>query len=56
MAVWKQPKGLGSSTPWTGGWYTKDWGVESHGRGNPGEGQELQERQGTIVGEGEEEG
>ena len=29
------------------------WGVECHGRGNPGEGLDLQERQGAIVGEGE---
>ena len=26
------------------------WGVERHGRGNPGEGLDLQERQGAIVG------
>ena len=29
------------------------WGVECHGRGNPGEGLGLQEKQGTTVGEGE---
>ena len=32
--------------------YTKGWGVESHNRGNPGEGLNRQERQGTTVGEG----
>ena len=32
--------------------YTNGWGVEGHNRGNQGEGWDLQERQGTIVGEG----
>ena len=32
--------------------YTKGWGVESHNRGNPGEGPDLQERQGATVAEG----
>ena len=30
----------------------KGWGLESHKRGNPGEGLGLQERHCTIVGEG----
>ena len=41
------------------GWrelYAKGWGVESKGRGNPGEGLDLQEKQGAIVGEGRERG
>ena len=32
--------------------YAKGWGVESHDRGNPGEGLKPQETQGTIVMEG----
>ena len=49
--VWRQPKGLGSSAL-MGGWYAKGRRVESHGRGNLGEGPEPQERQGTNVGKG----
>ena len=44
-------KGLRSSVPWAGEWYAKGGGVESHNRGNPGEGLDLQERQGASVGE-----
>ena len=47
-----QPKGLRSSVPWAGEWYTTGWGGEHHSRGNPGEGPDLQEKQGAIVGEG----
>ena len=36
--------------------YIKGWGVESHGRGNPGEGLDPQERKGTTVGKGREGG
>ena len=50
LAVWRQPKGLRSSAPWVGELYSMGWGVEHHGRGNPGEGPDLQERQHTIVG------
>ena len=32
----------------------KGWGLESHKRGNPGEGLGLQERHCTIVGRGEQ--
>ena len=53
LEVWKQPKGLRSSVPRAGEWYAKGWGIESHGRGNPGEGLDRQERQGAIVGEDE---
>ena len=53
LAVWGLPKGLRSSAPWAGKWYTMGWVVEHHGRGNPGEGPGLQERQGAIVGKGE---
>ena len=53
LTVWRQPKGLRSRAPWEGEWYTKGWDVESHGRGNPGEGPDLQERKGAIVGEDE---
>ena len=36
--------------------YTKGWGVESHNRGKPGEGLDPKERQGPVLGRGEEEG
>ena len=36
-----------------GEWCAMGWVVERHGRGNPGEGLDLHERQGAIVGEGE---
>ena len=52
LVVWSQPKGLGSSMLLVGECYAKGWGVESHGRGNPGEGLDLQERQGATVGKG----
>ena len=53
LAVWGQPKGLRSSVPQAGEWCAMGWGGEHHGRGNLGEGLDLQERQGVIVGEGE---
>ena len=53
LAVWRKPKGLRSRAGQVGEWYTMGWGVESHGRGNPGEGPDLQERQGAIVGKDE---
>ena len=39
-----------------GKWCAMGWGVESHDRGNQGDGLGLQEKQGTIVGEGESRG
>ena len=33
-------------------WWGEGWGVESHGRGNLGEGPDQQEGQGAIVGKG----
>ena len=45
LAVWRQPKGIRSSVPQAGEWYAKGWGVESHSRGNLGEGPDPQERQ-----------
>ena len=56
LVVWRQPKGLRSGALWAGGWYAKGWEVESHSRGNPGEGPEPQKRPGAIVGWGEEGG
>ena len=38
--------------PLAGEWCAMGWGVECQGRGNPGEGLGLQEKQGAIVGEG----
>ena len=52
MALWRQPKELRNSVPRVGEQYTKGWGREHHSRGNPGEGPDLQERQGAIVGGG----
>ena len=46
--MWGHPKGLRSAVPWVG-----EQCAKGHGRGNPGEGLGSQERQGTIVGEGE---
>ena len=51
--MWRQPKGLRSSAPQVGEQYTMGWGREHHGRGNLEDVPDLQERQGTIVGEGE---
>ena len=42
LAVWRQPKGLGSKHHAWGKRYAKGWGVESHDRGNLG-GLDLQE-------------
>ena len=53
LEVWKQPKGLRSSVPRAREWYAKGCGIESHGREHPGEGLNLQARQGAIVGEDE---
>ena len=53
MAVWGQPERLRSGVPQVGEWYAMGWGVEQHRRGNPGDGLVPQEKQGTIVGEGE---
>ena len=53
VVVRRQPKGRGTSAPQVEEWYTMGWGVEHNSRGNPEEGQDQQERQGTIVGEGE---
>ena len=36
--------------------YAKGWGVESHNRRNLGEELDPQERQGEVLGRGEEEG
>ena len=47
----RQPEGLRSSGPLVGEWCALGWGVECHGRGNPGEGLGPQEKQGAIVGE-----
>ena len=52
LAVWGQPKGLKSSAPWVGEQCAMGWGVEHHGRGNPGKGPVLQDRQVTNAGEG----
>ena len=38
--------------PQKGEMCARSWGVEWQGRGNLGEGLDLQEKQGTIVGEG----
>ena len=51
--MWRQPKGLRSSAPQVGEQYTMGWGREHHGRGNLEDVPDLQERQGTIVVEGE---
>lgn len=53
LALWRQTEGLRSSTQWAGELYAMGWGVECQGRENPGEGPDPQERQGTVVGEGE---
>ena len=53
LALWRQSKGLRSSAPRVGEQCTMGWGVEHHGRGNPGEGLDPQERQSAIIGEGE---
>ena len=52
LAVWRQPKDLGSSVPWAGELNTMGWVVECHSQGNLGGGLGLQEQQGTIVGAG----
>ena len=39
--------------PQAGEWCATGWGVKHHGRQNPGGGLDPQEKQGTIVGEGE---
>ena len=39
--------------PQVGEQHAMGWVMESHGRRNPGEGLDPQERQGTIVGEDE---
>ena len=41
--------------PWVGEWCAKGWGVEYYSRGNKGGGLGPQEKQGTTVGEGDEE-
>ena len=53
LAVWGQTEGLRSSVPQAGEWCATGWGVKHHGRQNPGGGLDPQEKQGTIVGEGE---
>ena len=53
LAVWGEPKGLRSAVPWAGEQCATGWGVELHSSRNLGGGLGLQEKQGTIVGEGE---
>lgn len=52
LAVWEQPERLRSSVSGAGEQCDTGWGVELHGRGNPG-GDLGPQKQGTIVGEGE---
>ena len=49
LAVWRQSKGLRCSVPWAGELYITGWGAKRHGRGNPGEGLDLQERQASLL-------
>ena len=41
LVVWGQPEGLRSSAPRAGEQFTTGLGVESHSRGNWGEGQDM---------------
>ena len=52
LVVWRQTEGLRSSDPWAEDWYATGQRGECHGKGNPGEGLDPQERQGAIAGEG----
>lgn len=52
LAVWGLPEGLRNRAPRAGEQCATGWGVDRHGRGNPGESLVLQRKQGAIVGEG----
>ena len=53
LAVWGQPKGPRSTASRVGEQRVTGWGVEHHGRGNPGGGLGPQEKQGATAGVGE---
>ena len=51
--MWGQSEWLSSGVPLEEDRCAMGWGVEHNDRRNPGEGLGLQEKQGTITGEGE---